>query len=56
MISAVVSVLSVHLELDGTLPSTTGRTDRTTKVPLCVMDWEWGGVSRELGTIQRCDI
>ena len=44
MISVVVSVLSVHLELDGTLSSTVGRADRTTKVPLYVMDWEWGGV------------
>jgi hypothetical protein len=32
MISAVPSVSSVHVELDGRLPSTVGRTDETTKV------------------------
>jgi hypothetical protein len=32
MISAVPSVSSVHVELDGRLPSTAGRTDETTKV------------------------
>ena len=31
MISAVPSVSSVHVELDGRLPSTDGRTDETTK-------------------------
>jgi hypothetical protein len=31
MISAVPSVSSVHVELDGRLPSTAGRTDETTK-------------------------
>ena len=31
MISAVPSVSSVHVELDDRLPSTTGRTDVTTK-------------------------
>ena len=31
MISAVPSVSSVHVELDGSLPSTAGRTDVTTK-------------------------
>ncbi len=32
MISAVPSVSSVHVELDGRLPSTAGRTDEATKV------------------------
>jgi hypothetical protein len=32
MISAVPSVSSVHVELDGRLPSTAGRTDETTKL------------------------
>ncbi len=32
MISGVPSVSSVHVELDGSLPSTVGRTDVTTKV------------------------
>ena len=32
MISAVPSVSSVHVELDGRLSSTTGRTDETTKL------------------------
>jgi hypothetical protein len=36
MISAVPSVSSVHVELDGRLPSTAGRTDETTKVPVGV--------------------
>jgi hypothetical protein len=31
MISAVSSVSSVHVELDGRMSSTTGRTDETTK-------------------------
>ncbi len=33
MISAVPSVSSVHVELDGRLPSTAGSTDETTKMP-----------------------
>jgi hypothetical protein len=32
MISAVPSVSSVHVELDGRLPSTAGRTDETAKI------------------------
>ena len=32
MISTVPSVSSVHLKLDGRLPSPVGRTDETTKV------------------------
>jgi hypothetical protein len=36
MISAVPSVSSVHVELDGRLPSTAGRTDETTKTPTLI--------------------
>ena len=34
MISTIPSVSSVHVELDGRLPSTAGRTDVTTKLSL----------------------
>ena len=40
MISAVPSVSSVHVELDGSLPSTAGTTDVTTKTENWVVSFQ----------------